>query len=142
MRLFHITSDKYTGTVEVVYDGNDVLLQMRFGAQLSEQQMHYLKSQMPLRGNELHDKFSAAPIKIEEKPFDITFEEFKREYPYNRNMHLAAPAFAKLSSSDQYLLFSSCIKYRKYCDRNNWYKPMLPERYIKTMQWLNNWDKL
>lgn len=131
------------GSIEVHYDGNELLNTIFFRAQLTAETLTWFKARISVTMDALEANFEKTTVKIEEKEFEVSFDDFKREYPYSRNMHLVAPMWPKMRTGEQYQIFISCPAYRRYCDRNKaWYKPMLPEKYIKTKQYLNHWDKL
>ncbi len=144
MRRFLITSPRFTGNIEVHYDASDIICAIFFRANLEPKGLQWLKARIPATGSmDIEQAFEGQPVTIEQKEFEVTWDDFKREYPYSRNMHLALAYWPKLNSSDQYQCFISLAEYRKYYERNReWYKYMLPEKYLKTKQWLNQWAKL
>jgi hypothetical protein len=82
-------------------------------------------------------------IQIKEEDFDISLEDFEREYPYSRNYHLLKALWPKLPKKEKVLAYFAAIQYRKYCERNaHWYKPKIAETWIKKQEYKNDWRKM
>lgn len=147
MRLYHFTSaQNFKGYVEAIYDRNNLLWKISFACatNLSKEGIDWFKKNIPVLQENLEERFAEIKnITVTEKEFEVTFDDFKREYPYSRNMHLALLDWNKETSSVQYEIFIGAIEYNKHCKKNDkWYKPMLPQRFIKDKEYKNNWQAL
>lgn len=146
MRRFYISSEKFTGSGEIVYNESGCLVFFDFrGTNISGAGMKQLvKDVIPVNINNLETQFSAYPVLVcIEAEFSVTLEDFKREYPYARNMHLLPEIWQRLDKTNQVLAWKAAQDYRKYCERNNtWYKPKIAAAWLKTKEFLNDWKKL
>lgn len=145
MKRYLLKSQGIKGHVEVIYNMSGVLHRLDFAnATASRDQIKNYKFAIPVMAENIYEQFKEKGVHVEEAEFEVTFQDFMREYGYKRNTHLAAKVFPLLTSGEQYKAFVEAIEYRKYCERNaSWgYKPMLPEKWLKTKQFLNEWSKL
>jgi hypothetical protein len=119
MKQFIIKSPKVDGEVRVVYK-EGLLLKIDFtSANLGAFEIENFKRKLPAMQEHLKDSFNA-DTSIIEADFEISLEDFKREYPYKRNTHLLPAIWEKMNSADKVLAFYAAIEYRKYCERNPW----------------------
>lgn len=87
-------------------------------------------------------KFGSETTVIEGE-FEVSFDDFLREYPYKRNTHLAREVWPKLSKVEQVQAFEAAKEYRKYCEREKaWYKPKIAEAWLRKKEFLNDWKTL
>ena len=115
MRRFLVTSQKFKGKVEALYDLKQILFRIDFAAaELTKEQISYLKGRIPVIMDNMHPAFENTGLIITEADFEVTFQDFKREYPYKRNTHLAEAYWPRLTSSQQYQAFIAAIYYRAY----------------------------
>lgn len=147
MRRFIFTSHLYKGFVEAIYNVNGIIWKISFAnaIDMNNDQIKWFKITIPVLIENMESQFAAASsVRIEEKDFEVSFDDFKREYPYKRNTHLALKTWNTLTSQKQYAAFMSAIAYRKFLQRkeNAWQKPMLPDRFLKEEQWKNDWDNI
>lgn len=144
MKRYLISSPKYTGDIDVLYDAEGRLVKLDFmGTNCSTGQITGAKARIPADVTQLADAFADTDVKIIPTDVVVTVEDFKREYPYQRNMHLLPPIWEKLSTSDRVQAVYAAIEYRRYCEREkHWYKPKIAAAWLKEKQWLNDWKKL
>lgn len=147
MRRFLFTSPSYKGHVEAIYDTTDMIWRISFSAAtgINREWRKAFTSRMPASVDEVHNVFGGSnQVEYKEVDFEVLFEDFKREYPNLRNTHLAEAYWQSLSKSEQYLAWLAAIDYRLYCEAAKLDKRyiMLPEKFLKTKQWLNNWKVL
>lgn len=79
MRIFHLTSNAFTGYVEYQFNDLGLLGKMEIHAELNERQQVYILKNLPREIAEL-DKYSSANVIITEIKQDITFEMFWNRY--------------------------------------------------------------
>lgn len=145
MRRFLLTSPKKKGSIEAIYNFDGQLCRMDFtGMPCDATETKWVKDRTPILVQNIDAAFLGTTMKATETEFSVTFQDFQREYNYNRNTHLARDKeWPKLTSSIQYTCLIAAIEYRHYCQRNaSWYKPMIMDKWIKTKQYLNNWKEL
>lgn len=138
MRRFLITSTKFTGTAEVIYnEGRLTGIDMR-STEMADATIADFKRAIPVRIENLQQAFGAGSV-IVESDYELTFEEFMHQYPYKRNTHLAREYWPKMNKADQVKAYFAAIEYRKYCERNKWYNAKICETWLKKKEWLNDW---
>jgi hypothetical protein len=143
MKLYCISNrNKYTGSVHVIYKEGQ-LLKVDFSNcdMNATDKERMMKAISPLEET-LIISFKSADTVIIEGEFELSFEDFAREYPYKRNTHLAREFWPKMKKEDQALAFDAASEYRKYCKREEWYKPQIADKWLKTKQYLNDWKNL
>lgn len=143
MRKFVITSKRFKGKVEALYNLDTKLVRIEFGAvELNDDGINWLKHRIPASQEELHDRFKETGIDVTEEDIEVTFEEFWREYPYKRNRHIASDQWLKLTTREQYAAFIGAIEYRKFLERKQWQNPMIADAWLKKAQYRNDWKNL
>ena len=144
MRRFVITSPSWDGEAEIVYDAGGRLIRLS----VEETDMEALViEQFKKRVGATIDKVGAivegTNATLVEADFNITLDDFKREYPYSRNYHLLDGIWPRLKKSVQVQCYYGAIEYRKWCERQfKNYKPMIAATWINNKEYLNNWKKL
>jgi hypothetical protein len=142
MRLFKLKS-KAKGHIELLYDNNGLLRKIDFnGVEMSQEAIKWVKGKAAPCVEDVFRAFEGSGATIEEGEFTVTFADFRREYPYTRNAHLAEKYWPTMTSANQYRAFVEAQEYRKYCDRNTWYKPKMADKWLKEEQYKNNWKEL
>lgn len=144
MKRFLLSSPNVKGNIEVLYDQKQLLFRLDFKSViLTREQLKFVKNRVPVMEENIYEAFKETSLHVNEVPFEVTFEDFKREYPYKRNTHLAAVYWPRLSSSQQYQALVGAIEYRGYCERNKkWYNPQIPETWLKKQEFLNDWKSM
>ena len=145
MRRFLLTNSKFKGQVELVYniDGHiqridlsetDMTVEQRYGAVCKVPlTIHHLENKVGLHESTI----------VVEAEFEVSFEEFWREYPYKRNRHLAEAYWQKMDKTSQVLAWIAAKAYRKYCEKNSkWYNPQIAETWLKKKEYQNQWHIL
>lgn len=141
MRRFLLTSEKFTGTAEVWYDFEGLLCHLNLtDCCMNYTQIKYLLQNLSPDVTTFHGMLTGTNIKIEEKPFELTLEDFKREYPNSRNYHLLNDIWPKTGIKVQTKAYFAAIQYRKYCERNaHWYTPKIAAFWFSKKEYLNDW---
>lgn len=142
MRRFLLTSERFKGSAEVWYNFDDMLCRIDLlCADMNYEQIKYLVSNISPDAASFR-ACMPSQLEITELPFEIpTAEDFLREYGYNRNTHLVKAQWPQLDKKVKLLALIKAIEYRNYCRRNeHWYKPMIPDTWLRKKQYLNNWN--
>lgn len=142
MRRYKLTSPKFTGAVEAIYDMNEKLCRIEFTtANLQPEQIDWFKKRIPVLLENVEKAFEETGIQYTEAEFEVSFADFRREYPRKRNTHLAEKYWPRLTSAKQYLAYVAAIEYAKYCNRKSFAQEfiMLPEKFLKDEHWKNDW---
>lgn len=145
MKLYLISNvKKFKGSVNIVYDRDGRLAKIDFTNTdlntVSIEQMLKLFSGVE---SNIAANFKNADTIIVEGEFDVSFDDFMREYPYKRNTHLAKDYWLKMKKDDQIHAFVAASAYRKYCEKEqSWYKPKIAETWLRKKEYLNDWKNL
>lgn len=142
MKLYLISNaKKFKGAVEVVYGIDGRLIKVDFGnTDLGGNQIEQMLKLLSGEVNQIAVHFKNADTMIVEGDFQVSFEDFMREYPYKRNTHLARLYWPKMKKEEHVQSYVAATTYRKYCEREqSWYKPMIADTWLKKQQYLNDW---
>jgi hypothetical protein len=145
MRRFLLTSEKFTGTAEVWFNFDGLLCQINLvTCTMDFRQIQYLLQNLSPDVEAFRAMLSGAKLDIKEVAFELSLDDFKREYPYSRNFHLLPGIWSKMSLKEQVLAYFSAIQYRAYCKRNeSWnYKPKIAAAWLTKKEYLNDWRKM
>lgn len=144
MRRFLITSPKYNGQAELVYNEKDTLCMIDCTkTDMDENVITAFKRAVPSTVQQLQagSGFSADTTVVE-SDFVVSFKRFYDEYPLKRNRYKAEQVFAKLSKTDQVRAFYSLHHYKKYLGRNSWLQPMIADNYLRNKHFETEWNKV
>lgn len=143
MRRFLITSPAFTGEAEAIYDGTARLIRFDVSkTNMLPDLISKFKSKIPAHVDDMADAWKGSNAVVVESDFEVSLDDFKREYPYTRNYHLLEARWKKLSKTDQVEAYYSAIEYRKYCSRNDWYKPKIADSWLANKEFKNDWKKM
>lgn len=143
MRKFLITSTAFAGHAIVLYVDNLLQLIDFTEAEMSEAQQQWILNNVPLHLEAMAEFIQRGKsLRITEADFEVCLDDFKRDYPYSRNTHLLPPIWDKMSRADQVRAVHAAKEYRRYCQRNEWYKPKIAAAWLKAKEYLNDWKKM
>lgn len=144
MRRFLITSPRFTGTIELWYNFEGLIARVDLcEAALDFTQLLYLLKNLSPDVIQFNGMLTGSNLEIKEVPFELSLDDFKREYPYSRNYHLLQPIWHTMSAKERVLAFFAAIQYRKYCERNSsWYKPKIAASWLQKKEFKNDWRKM
>lgn len=143
MRRF-ILKSKIKGQIELLYDQRGLLRKIDFnGVELSADAIKWVKARTPPNVEDVHVAFEGTGATIEEAEFEVTFDDFRKEYPNTRNAHLARDkVWPNMTAGNRYRAFIEATEYNKYCQRNPWYTPMMADKWLRLEQFKNDWKNI
>lgn len=144
MRRFLITSPKFTGTIELWYNFEGLISKVDMNdSALDFHQLKYLLHNLSPDIVQFQGLLTGSNLEIKEVPFELSLDDFKREYPYSRNYHLLQPIWHTMSAKDRVFAFFAAIQYRQYCERNKtWYKPKIAASWLQKKEFKNDWREM
>jgi hypothetical protein len=145
MRRFLITSPAYSGEAELIYDDSGRLIRMDVvKTNMPADLVRRFKEKIAAHIDGLAQSFNNSSAVIVEADFEISLDDFKREYPYSRNYHLLAKRWDKMSKTEQVQAYYAAIEYRKYCQRNNVVAPFIKiaDSWLHNKEYKNDWRKM
>lgn len=144
MKKYIITSPAFKGHAEVWYNFEGMLSIINLNYCVMDfKQIKYLLHNLSPELSTVMSIKTGTSLQITEEPFEITADDFKREYPYSRNYHLVDAFWASMSKKHQALAYFAAIQYRKYCRKNeSWYKPKIAYSWLHKREYLNDWRKM
>lgn len=142
MRRFIITSTKFTGQVEFIYDASGRICVIDFrNAILNDVQINWLKSELPLYTDTLESTIKNAPsLTITEADFEVTFEMFWNKYNNKVNRKRTLALWEKLSKPKQVKAFYGIDAYNKYLSKKDWRNRQDPDTYLRNETFDNEWQ--
>jgi hypothetical protein len=143
MKLFHLTSSKFNGIAELLYNEAGVLCKIDCtGTDMNAETITHFKKCVASKVEEVSAGFTSS-VTIVQADYAITFEMFYKDYPLKRNRYKAEQFWEKLQITDQIIAFSSLKGYKKYLAKNsNYLNPMIADRYLRSKEYLTEWNKL
>lgn len=143
MKKLILTSDSYTGEVQVIYDFENKLVSLNLEhAELSPNQKVYLKQRLPIiyEGEELFLKaFGESKLRVIEEGVKVSFEEFWARYNVKRNKDRSLKLWDRLSPIEQVKAYAGVLIYNKYLKANTWRSKAETDKYLKDRYWENEW---
>lgn len=142
MRRFIVTSTKFTGTAELIYNDNGTicLIDLR-NAEMDEMTAYHFKSAVNASERKLASGFGKDTI-IVQSDFELTFETFWKDYPLHRNRFMVEKFWGKMNRTEQIKAFHSLHAYKKYITKNSWYTAMIADRYLRNKEYETDWNKM
>lgn len=142
MKRFALTSEAFKGTAELWFNFEGLLCRMDFiDAELNYEQLQWLCQHIAPHVDTFQGVMPKG-IQVKELPFEITLDDFKREYPYSRNYHLLDAIWSRYTKKECVMIYFRAIDYRKYCERNAWYKPQIAATWLNKQEYKNDWKKM
>lgn len=141
MRKFNITSTKFTGAAELVYDESGLLKIIDMSAtNMNPEQVHAFKGMMPLTIKHLEAGTGITnTMTVIEADFVVSFEMFWSKYDKKINRKRCVDLWNKLSKPDQVAAWAGIEQYLKYLKKEEWRKKLDPENYLRNRCWENEW---
>lgn len=141
MRKFLIASKKYTGQVEVLYDGN-LLQQIDYRqAQLSPAQRQAFKAMLPVQYAEFEAAMAAAGATVVEQAYTVTFDDYWRQVKKKVNRKRCEALWARMSQVAQVQAVAALPGYYKYLGRTGRLEAD-PETYLRNEYFTTQWQTL
>lgn len=139
MKRYLITSPRYTGEAELVYNTKGELIII----DCSQTDMHpgvmfHFKKAAPVLESELQKAFSSEVIIIESE-YVVTFEMFWKKYNHKFNKDRCEGLWNKLSKSNQITAFFGLDKYLKFRRKNPEHYIMHPDTWLRSKGWGNDY---
>lgn len=139
MRKFLITSEKFRGTAELVYNKRDCLQVIDVtNTDLSGDLLKHFKASVPVHITGLESAFSAG-TSIVETSFEISFDMFWNAYDQKINRKRCEQLWTRLSMMERIEAWQGIDKYNLFLKRKEWRNRADPEKYLKEQYWNNDW---
>lgn len=140
MRSFLISSQNYTGQIELVYDGRDQLITVDFAnGDLTVKQVEMFTRIIPAIASMIPEVVSRyKQLTVVEGTVKATFEAFWKKYDLKFNKKRAEMEWNKLSQSDQVLAYHAIDRYDKYVKDKRISKAH-PETYLRNRYFENEY---
>ena len=143
MKRYSVTSPKYAGEVELLYNDSGTLAKIDFTqTDMDPFKVSKFKSLVPATESDLPEAFINTNVTVVAAEYAITFELFYKDYPMKRNPLRAKSVFDRLSKTDQVKAYVNLSAYIKYLRRNTWLSPKMAEKYLRDREFENDWSKL
>ena len=140
MRRFLISSQNYTGQIELVYNESEQLVIVDFtNAILKVNQVDMFTRIIPATTQTLADVFGRYPqLTVVEGSFEVSFEAFWKKYDLKFNKIRTEKEWTKISPVERVQAYYSIEKYDKYVIDKRIGKAH-PETYLRNKYFLNEY---
>lgn len=138
MRRFLITSTKYTGQAEVIYNAADVLCKIDCSdTDMNATTIRHFKAAV---GAEIASIGQLLPnCVIVEAAYEITFDMFWKKYNKKINRARCIPLWDKMNKTMQVLAFFGIEPYDKYLKATGFRGKADAETYLRNKYWENEY---
>lgn len=144
MKRFLLTSDKFSGTAELIYADTEqlVCIDMR-NAIMTADIITAFKRAVPVLYTEqaIKTAFTSGTV-IVEADFEVTFDMWWEKYNRKINKKRCLPIWGKTSKVKQVKAYYGIDPYDRYLARNNWRSKADPENFLKSEMYETEWNKL
>ncbi len=143
MRRFSITSAKFTGQAELVYNQTGLLCMLDLTkADMPADIIIAFKRAAPVTVEQLlKGEGFTADTTIMESGFVVSFKKFYDDYPLKRNRYRAEKIYEKLNGGQQAEAYYSLPHYKRYLSRTGIFA-MGADRYLGERHYETEWSKL
>lgn len=143
MRAFLITSDKFTGTAEIVFNGDGVLCRIdATQTSMDADTIGHFKRAVPAHIDGLPKAFTAG-TEVVETGFKITFEMWFKEYGYALDKKRAEKEWNRKDEAARVKAFFSVKPYNRFLQRKGGkQEKMYPKTYLNSEAYETDWDKV
>lgn len=141
MRRFQITSTKYTGIAELIYNQHETLCKIDCtDTDMNADTIRSFKKAVPATLAELAagGNFTAGTTVVE-AGYRIPFDQFWKDYNKKINKGRCIPLYTKLNDADTIACHSGIKMYDKFLEKIAVRQKLDPENYIKNKTWENEY---
>lgn len=141
MRRFLITSPKFTGTAELFYNQEEVLMIIDCtDTGMNVETVTAFKRAVPATIQQLAagGNFTEGTT-IVEAGFRISFDRFWKEYKKKINKNRCITFYDRLSDADTVSCFNGIKEYDKFLAKVEVRQKLDPENWLKQRAWENDW---
>lgn len=139
MKRFLITSPKYTGQAEILYNDSGVLCKIDCtDTNMSNQIIHHFKTSVPAKVEDLQNSFSSQTTIIEAE-YEVSFDMFWKKYNKKINKSRCILLWGKLNKAQQVLAYFGIDQYDRYLKKETWRGKADPETYLRNGYWENEY---
>jgi hypothetical protein len=141
MRKFLITSPKFTGAAELLYNESGTLCKIDCtNTNMDEQVMQHFKQCCPVIVHRLinNSPFSSNTTVVE-GDFEVNFQMFWDAYRNKVNRLRAEKLWNQLSKTEQVEAYYGISRYDKFLHRNDWRTKADPDTYLRNKYWQNEY---
>jgi hypothetical protein len=139
MNRYILTNPRFSGEVELIYDGKGILRVINFQqAQLTAAQVKGLKAQIPALAASLAVSFGGDTT-IVHADFEATFDMFWKSYNKKINKKRSEDLWRKMTKPAQVAAWAGVSAYDKYLKRESWRSKADPDTYLRNRYWENEY---
>lgn len=138
MRRFLITSPKFTGQAEVIYNAASVLCKIDCtDTDMNAVTIKHFKAAV---GAEIASIGALLPnCIIVEAEYEVSFEMFFDKYKKKLNKARCILLWSKMSKTMQVQAYHGIDAYEKYLKKEHWMSKAHPETYLRNKYWENEY---
>lgn len=140
MRKFIVSSKRFQGEIELVYDAQK-LQSLHFGsATITPDVLADFKRAVPvLLVQFLSGKWSGTDTVAVEAEYEVPFEQFWKDYDKKINKARCLLLWSKMNKALQIAAWVGVKKYDAYLKREGWRQKADPETYLRNRGWDNEY---
>jgi hypothetical protein len=138
MRRFLITSPKYHGQAEVIYNDAEVLCKIDCtDTDMNAGIIHHFKNAVGPTVDTIGKQLPSCIIV--EADFEVTFDMFWKKYNKKINKSRCILLWGKLNKAQQVQAYFGIDPYDKFLKKEHWRTKADPETYLRNQYWENEY---
>lgn len=135
-----ITSRKFSGTAELLYDAAGKLLLIDVcRAQMEADTLQAFKRAVPVYLQHIEQTLGPG-CTIVEASYEVSFEQFWNAYGHKINRKRCEAIWGRMSAEKRVQAWTGVTAYDRFLKRNEWRKKADPETYLSKEYYLNEWE--
>lgn len=139
MRRFLITSTKFRGQAEAIYNDNETLCKLDCGdTDMDARTVHLFKNAIGATIAEMAVRFSSDTVVIE-ADYEVSFDMFWKKYNKKINKSRCILLWNKLNKTMQVQAYFGIEAYDKFLKKESWRSKADPETYLRNKYWENEY---
>lgn len=139
MRRFLITSPKFTGQAEVIYNDAEVLCKIDCSdTNMNAATVFHFKNAVGSTVSDMATRFSKETVIIEAE-FEVSFDMFWKKYDKKINKARCIQLWGKMNKTMHVLAYFGIAPYDKYLHKTGFRGKADPETYLRNKYWENEY---
>jgi hypothetical protein len=142
MKRFMITSPRFTGAAEVIYNAAGLLILIDFtNVVMTVEQLNYFKMKVPsnLATENLADAFNKGSVTVIMADVEITFAMFWVKYDKKINKKRCEDFWNRMRQDEKVLAYVGIDPYNKYLKNIGWRSKADPDTYLRNKYFENEY---
>ncbi|HLO37371.1 MAG TPA: hypothetical protein VK173_02665 [Lacibacter sp.] len=141
MNLYYISSQKFSGNAEVLYDADGRLIRIDMSkTNMDVNQVHHFKARVSPAESMLDEYFVGTQVTIVQGTYEVPFLDFWLAYNKKINKARCIALWEKMSAADKVAALQGIRAYDAFLLTQPGRKKLDPENYLRYRAWENEYQ--